>query len=289
MEGRFRRILSYCGFATVSVGAVLILADGAIPASASTHHSAGKHSLASSSVVSSPTAPVCSGQPGLNDPTNTTNKVLTSYYFGVTHNGVTTNVCSIFGNVKSGDTVTAFFTMATGANQSTVITLVAYNATAGSTTQTLASCASFGVSTGSCVSTNAHALTVTLPVCGFQVDLIYGAPTSTNNLGAYHAAHTWITGQLGGLSGSCPGTPTTTTTTTTAASTTTTGGAGSGVAAANTSTPSTGAGGDAETVAGLALLAAGAGMVGAARWMRTNANIRRRRKALFGISRRWRA
>lgn len=192
MLDKGRRLIASGGAGLMVSGAALLLTAGAAPVQAATH-SAHHRSHAPAS------ATTCGSQGGLNDPTNSNNHVLTGYYFAVEHGGVTINVCSLLNNTHPGDIVTAYFTLHSGSTQATQLSLVSYKATDEDTNQTLFDCASFGVSSGSCVSTTANALTVRVPPCGFQVDLIYGAPVQSHVKGSYFAAHTWINGQISGL------------------------------------------------------------------------------------------
>jgi hypothetical protein len=140
-------------------------------------------------------AATCSGQHDLDNPTNSTNKALDGYSFDV--NGTT--VCSLFskGAVKAGDTVTASITPAEGVSPQVTLLVNKTNGTA----QTLLQCASVGLPDDGC---SQGTLNVTLPSCGFQVDLIYGPPSQSINRGAYAAAHVWINGTEGDKSVACP-------------------------------------------------------------------------------------
>ncbi len=229
------------------VGATLLVTAGAADAQAA-------HSTAA--------APACSKQDGREDPTNSKTKVLDSYWFTVEHNGSTNTYCSLLGNVQAGDTVTAYFTLHKGAGNGTRVTLVANVASAGTKAQTLFGCATFGVADGTCTSSSSEALTVTVPQCGFQVDLIYGSALKTIMKGDYFAQHRWINGATGNLSStaSCsPGGPTPTPTSSTSAASSSSGSGVQGI-----TTPGTGAAGSGpspQAPIGIALLAIGASAV----------------------------
>lgn len=250
MRDTGRKWIASVGAVLMVSGAALLVTAGAAQAQAATHptHRATK--------ATAPTGLVCGSQYGRNDPTNSSAKVLDSYFFAIEHNGVTTNVCSLFPNVRAGDIVTAFFTLHTGASAGTRLSLVSYTANDENKDQTLFECASFGVSTGSCVSSTSDALTVHVPACGFQVDLIYGAPETLHTEGAFHANHVWISGQLGDVRSET----TCTTPTPSGNLGLTTGGGGGGVLAA-VSTPSTGAFSMAQAVLGIVLMTLGASAV----------------------------
>ena len=88
------------GAVSILTAGVSLFTIGMLPVQAAARHT-----------KSAPTAPTCAHQPNLNDPTNSTNKVLESYWFVIEHAGQTTTVCTLFGNVSSGDIVTAHFTL----------------------------------------------------------------------------------------------------------------------------------------------------------------------------------
>jgi len=94
--GLLRRV----GAVSVLTVGVSLFAIGMLPVQAAARHP-----------KSAPTAPSCAHQANLNDPTNSTNKVLESYWFAIQHAGQTTTVCTLFGNVSAGDVVTAHFTL----------------------------------------------------------------------------------------------------------------------------------------------------------------------------------
>jgi hypothetical protein len=91
---------------------------------------------------------------------------------------------------------------------------------------------------------------VHVPPCGFQVDLIYGAPEQTHTMGAYAAAHVWISGQLGAVRSETVCTSATPTPTSSVQGITTT-----------VSTPSTGAGSTTQGALGIILMTLGGSAV----------------------------
>jgi hypothetical protein len=213
---------------------------------------------------SAPTAPACSHQANLNDPTNSTNKVLDSYWFAIERAGQTTTVCTLFGNVSSGDIVTAHFTLdpsitPTPGVAGPEITLVSNTASSSSSQQTLFDCASFSVGADPdaagdpCLTAATQVLTVHVPDCAFQVDLIYGEPLATMTIGQYRTDHRWIDGQVGNRSSSC--TSPTPTPTASVLPATPTPAPGSGVQ--GITTPGTGSGGPMLPLTGLALIGLG--------------------------------
>ena len=100
--GRLRK----AGAVSILTAGVTLFTIGMLPVQAAARHT-----------KSAPTAPACAHQPNLNDPTNSTAKVLDSYWFVIEHGGQTTTVCTLFGNVSSGDIVTAHFTLDSGHRQ----------------------------------------------------------------------------------------------------------------------------------------------------------------------------
>jgi hypothetical protein len=144
---------------------------------------------------------VCGQQRNLNNPTNTHNKVLDSYWFAVTDNGNTTAVCTLENNVKAGDTVIANLVLATPLPTGSEITLVSNNAPPPNPhQQTLFDCASFGDTGGAsdpCTVSTTLSLTVNVPNCGFQVDLIYDEPITPLTQGTYLLQHRFVNGVEG--------------------------------------------------------------------------------------------
>lgn len=214
-----------------------------------------------------PSAPTCAHQPNLNDPTNSTNKVLDSYWFAIEHAGQTTTACTLFGNVSSGDIVTAHFTLDASAAAGVEITLVTNTASSSSTQQNLFDCASFSngadpdSSADSCLVSTTWGLTAHVPDCAFQVDLIYGEPLATMAIGQYRTDHRWIDGQVGNRTDTCTAPTPTPTPTPTA---TPTGGVGGATATPTPSsgvqgitTPGTGSGGLGVPIVGLVLIVLG--------------------------------
>ena len=187
-SGRSHRAVRAAGFASIVAGMALAAGMLAIP-------------ITGNAASGSVTAPTCGHQSGLNNPTNTHNKVLDSYYFSVTDNGTTTDVCSLHGNVKAGDIVTAHFVMDAAAPAGSEVTLVSNNAPPPNPhQQTLFDCASFGDTGGagdSCNVSSTNSLTVNVPTCGFQVDLIYGEPITPLTQGTYLLQHRFIDGDEG--------------------------------------------------------------------------------------------
>lgn len=191
-------------------------------------------------------SPPCTDQHGLNNPTSSSSQMLDSYQYSVQHGGTTTTVCSLFGNVHPGDVVTATFTVHDHA--SVEVTLVVDTFVAGTTkSQVLAQCASFSTvpdsGTDACSTSGSASLTVTVPQCGFQIDLVYGEPLASLMTGAYADAKVWIDGTASGKATGCPAGPTPTPTPTPGTPGGPPGpgsgsGSGSGVQAA--STPDTG-------------------------------------------------
>ena len=96
-------MLRKAGAVSILTAGVTLFTIGMLPVQAAARHT-----------KSAPTAPSCAHQPNLNDPTNSTAKVLDSYWFVIEHGGQTTTVCTLFGNVSSGDIVTAHFTLDAG-------------------------------------------------------------------------------------------------------------------------------------------------------------------------------
>ena len=229
---------------------------------------------------SAPTAPSCGHQANLNDPTNSTNKVLEGYWFAIEHAGQTTTVCTLFGNVSAGDVVTAHFTLvplapAPGA-AGPEITLVSNTASSSTVQQALFDCASYSAGADPttagdpCLETTTQVLTVHVPDCAFQVDLIYGEPLTTMTIGQYRSEHRWVDGQVGDRSSACTGTTPTPTPTATpsptgsvspATSSPTPVGGVQGI-----TTPGTGSGGIMLPLTGLGLVGLGiAAIVGSSR------------------------
>lgn len=184
------RFLARVGTAVAVVGAALVLMPSASVAQA--HSAPNAHP---------PTAPTCSPQTNHNDPTDSNNKVLDGYWFAVNHKGHTTSVCTLLGNVKAGDVVTAYFKVTATAPAGAEVTLASYYAAPPTPHhQNLFACASYGVapdvkSAGDpCVASNTAALTVTVPDCGFQVELIYGEAVTPLVQGTYVNEKRFISG-----------------------------------------------------------------------------------------------
>lgn len=255
-RGLSRRSLTGLGMALFA-GSLIPLTMSAIPATAAT--TAG---------------PDCSGEHNLNDPTGSSNQVLDSYSFSIEHGGKTITVCTLFGNVSPGDVVTAHLDVKDGAKDE--VTLASYEAKPGDPShQTLFACASFTAGTDadsgsdSCHNSSTTDLTVNVPDCGFQIDLIYGDPVTDLVMGFYADQSVWINGQAGDLHGAaCPAppgpTPTPTPTPVPGAPTPT---PSTHVLPAATSVPSTGGGDPAliATLGSLLLMGAGGGAVYASR------------------------
>jgi hypothetical protein len=118
-------------------------------------------------------------------------------------------------NTHAGDTVTAVFTLS-GCGEKQV-SFVSYNTTAD---HNLPDQTVFDSDTGT-LTAGSHSLTIQVPPCYFQIDLVYGPviehfnpPTVT-----YHAQNRFIDGLVGGSE--CTTTTTSTTTTSTTTTTTT--------------------------------------------------------------------
>lgn len=256
---RAGRLLRQAGAVSILTAGVVVLTIGMLPVQAAARH-----------VKSAPVAPVCAHQPNLNDPTNSTTKVLDSYWFAIEHAGQTTTACTLFGNVSSGDIVTAHFTLdsstPSGAGGAE-ITLVSNTASSSTTKQNLFDCASVSMggdpdaSGDPCLASTTQVLTVHVPDCAFQVDLIYGEPLATMNIGDYRDQNRWIDGQVGNRSTPCSApTPTPTPTPTSgvggATATPTPVGGVQGI-----TTPGTGTGGPMVPITGLALIGLGIGAI----------------------------
>ena len=249
-------LLRKAGAVSILTAGVTLFTIGMLPVQAAARHT-----------KSAPTAPSCAHQPNLNDPTNSTAKVLDSYWFVIEHGGQTTTVCTLFGNVSSGDIVTAHFTLDPAASTGAEITLVSNTASSSTTKQNLFDCASFSVgadpdSAGDpCLVSTTQALTVHMPNCGFQVDLVYGEPLLTMNIGDYRDQHRWIDGQVGNRSTACtPPTPTPTPTPTASVSPATSSPTPAGGVQGIT-TPGTGSGGPLVPFTGIALIVLGIGAI----------------------------
>ena len=225
----------------------------------------GSGSGASTATAPGHTSPPCTNQHNLTFPGTT--PALDSYTFTITHAGVTTTVCSLFGAVHAGDTVTANLTLHSGA--AVEVTLLANTANPGhAAAQQLSQCASFSSvadATGGdpCSTAASPSLTVVVPACGFQVDLIYGEALPAINAGHYAAAGQWINGMAGDRGTGCPGGPTPTPTP--APVTSPTPSSGVQAASTETSTPETGFGDDIQRLAlGAMLIVLGIAALGAA-------------------------
>jgi hypothetical protein len=252
---RARGLLHRAGALAILGAGISLFAVGVAPVQAAPHH-----------LNAAPSAPSCGHQPNLNDPTNSNNKVLESYWFAIEHAGQTTTVCTLFGNVSSGDIVTAHFTLAPSTAASATgaeITLVTNTASSTTTQQTLFDCASFSDGTDSdssgdpCLASNTQVLTVHVPDCGFQVDLVFGEPLATMAIGQYRTEHRWIDGQVGNRAAPCtPPTPTPTATPSPSGgvggATPTPSGGVQGI-----TTPGTGSGGLTVPITGLVLIVLG--------------------------------
>jgi hypothetical protein len=253
------RFLGRVGAAVAVAGAALVLMPSASVAQA---HSARTATPA--------TAPTCSPQANHNDPTDSHNKVLDGYWFAVNHKGHTTSVCNLLGNVQAGDVVTAHFTVTSPAPAGAEITLASYYAAPPMPHhQNLFACASYGVAPDTkgagdpCVTSSTAALTVTVPDCGFQVDLIYGEAVTPLVQGTYENQKRFISGSEAKFATCSTPTPTPTATPTPLPG----GGGGTsspspgGVQAISVGTPSTGAGLGGVAPAGLLMVLLGGAAV----------------------------
>ena len=214
------------------------------------------------------TAPSCSNQHNLHNPTGSPNQVLDSYWFSISHGGTTISVCTLFGNVDPGDVVTAH--VVTHDDAAVEVTLASYSDNPGDPHhQTLFQCQSFNtvrdtVADDPCASQPDEALTVTVPACGFQIDLIYGEPLKELVQGQYAQQDVWINGQAGAAGTACPGSPTPTPTATPGGPTPTP--TPSGATQAAVTTPGTGADPAlTATIGSLLLMATGGSAIFAAR------------------------
>ncbi len=204
------RALRAAGFATIIAGSALAIGMLVQPTPGTAAGTAGSRTAE------------CGHQRNTNDPTNSHQKTLDSYSFDITHNGNTITVCDLNGHVHAGDTVTANFTMDPAAPDGAEVTLVSNNAPPPTPhQQTLFECASFGDTSGAgdpCASSAETSLTVTVPDCGFQVDLIYGETISPLTQGTYLLQHRFVSGDEGKnptcVAASIATTPVPTTTTT---------------------------------------------------------------------------
>jgi hypothetical protein len=261
MGHRAGALLRRAGAISILTAGVSLFTIGMLPVQAAARHA-----------KAAPTAPACAHEANLNNPTNSTNKVLDSYWFAIQHAGQTITVCTLFGNVSSGDIVTAHFTIdpsvtPTPGTAGPEITLVSNTASSSSSQQTLFDCASYSVgsdpgATGDpCLSATTQVLTVNVPNCAFQVDLIYGEPLATMTQGQYRTDHRWIDGQVGNRGSACTTpTPTPTPTPTASVSPATDGPTPVGGVQGIT-TPGTGSGGLGLPLVGLALIGLGIGAI----------------------------
>src|SRR6202165_1395163 len=248
-------LLGRVGTLAVVAGAATLFASGANHVQA-----------ADSTKTQTVTAPTCSDQDNLNNPTNSSNKALSSYWFEIAHGGTTTATCSLWGHVKSGDSVTAHFTVASSAAADLEVTLAAYTATEDQNVQALSSCPDFSsaaaadAATDACTASTTQALTVVVG-CNFQIDFVYGEAIQSLNAGQYHSEHRFIQGAVGETDSTCTSsTPTPTSSvsgiTTSAPALSTGSGIASGVQ--GISTPGTGAAARTQMLIGILLIALGA-------------------------------
>jgi hypothetical protein len=244
-------LLGRVGTLAVVAGAATLFATGANHAQA-----------ADTTKTQTVTAPTCSDQDNLNNPTNSSNKTLTSYWFEISHLGTTTARCSLWGNVQAGDTVTAHFTVASTAAADFEVTLATYTATGDSNVQSLSSCADFSSAadtdgaTDACTASTTAALTV-VAGCNFQIDFIYGEAITSLHTGQYHSEHRFIQGAVGETDNCTTPTPTSSV----SGITTSSSGSGSASGVQAVSTPGTGAGGRTQLLIGIILIALGASAI----------------------------
>jgi len=187
------RFLGQAGVTSMLAGAVLLFAPGPTVASAKAAPKAA-----------APATTTCKDQPNLS---YNGHQVLESYWFTIEHAGHTTTSCTIFGHVSEGDVVTAHFKLEDPAVSGAEISLVSYVAPGNAKHQDLFDCASFTVGGGggdNCLSSNTWALTVDVPKCGFQVDLVYGEAISDLTLGDYGSQGRFISGQVDRSTKTCP-------------------------------------------------------------------------------------
>lgn len=240
-----RRVLLAGGVVATVSGVGLVVGSGLLPASAGYTAHQQHLGLAHHAVVA-PVAPAtvptslnCGRQPNLDNPTNSTNAALTSYFFTVTHNGVKTNYCRLASHVSAGDAISVDFTPVSASNPPEV-SLAVYSAPGVDPDQQLLSSCASNVATSVCGSAVVgNELVITAPQCGVQVDFIYGTVITNLTQGTYRAENRLIDGRTGSLSlGGCPAAPTPTPTPTTTP--TPSPSPGAQVQAASVSTPGTG-------------------------------------------------
>jgi hypothetical protein len=244
-------LLGRVGTLAVVAGAATLFATGASRAQA-----------ADSPHTQTVTAPTCSDQDNLNNPTNSSNKALSSYWFEITHQSTTTATCSLWGHVQSGDTVTAHFTVASSAAADLELTLAAYTATGDSNVQSLSSCADFSsaadadAAADGCTASTSQTLTV-VAGCNFQIDFIYGEAIQSLHAGQYHDEHRFIQGAVGETDDCTSPTPTSSV----SGITTTAPGSGNASGVQAVSTPGTGAAARTQILIGILLIALGASAI----------------------------
>lgn len=246
-------LLGRVGTLAVVAGAATLFATGASRAQA-----------ADSPHTQTVTAPTCSDQDNLNNPTNSSNKALSSYWFEITHQSTTTATCSLWGHVQSGDTVTAHFTVASSAAADLELTLAAYTATGDSNVQSLSSCADFSsaadTAADACTASTSQTLTV-VAGCNFQIDFIYGEAIPSLNAGQYHSEHRFIQGAVGELDDCTTPTPTSSVSGITTSAPASSSGSGNASGVQAISTPGTGAGARTQILIGILLIALGASAI----------------------------
>jgi hypothetical protein len=248
-------LLGRVGTLAVVAGAATLFATGANHVQA-----------ADSTKTQTVTAPTCSDQDNLSNPTNSSNKALSSYWFEIAHGGTTTATCSLWGHVKSGDSVTAHFTVASSAAADLEVTLAAYTATEDKNVQALSSCADFSsaadadAATDACTASTTQALTVVVG-CNFQIDFVYGEAIQSLNAGQYHSEHRFIQGAVGETDTCTSPSPTSSVSGITTSAPASSSGSGNASGVQAVSTPGTGAGGRTQLLIGIILIALGASAI----------------------------
>ena len=249
-------VLGRVGTLAVVAGAATLFATGG----------ANHAQAANSTKTQTVTAPTCSDQDNLNNPTNSSNKTLTSYWFEISHLGTTTAKCSLWGNVQAGDTVTAHFTVASTAAADFEVTLATYTATGDSNVQSLSSCADFSsaadtdAATDACTASTTAALTV-VAGCNFQIDFIYGEAITSLHAGQYHSEHRFIQGAVGESDNCTTPTPTSSVSGITTSAPASSSGSGNASGVQGISTPGTGGAARTQLLIGIILIALGASAI----------------------------
>jgi hypothetical protein len=252
----------------VIAGVTLVLIGGASLADAAGRyghvHPVSHTHLHARSTAGKPAPLSCAHQPNLDDPTNSSTQALTTYYFDVTHAGVTNSYCRLGFHVSAGDIMSVHFTPIDRGETPTLAFAVYVAPGLDPDQQTLSTCSSNRASSLCGAAVSGDVLTVQAPSCGFQVDFIYGNVIANLTQGTYRTESRLIDGRTGSLSTSGCSTPTPTPTPAPATPTPAPTAPQSGVLAASVSTPDTGAGSAVQSL-GMVLLLLGLGSVYASR------------------------